>query len=150
MVPSTTARVVCLVPIALGITAAFGVNKCSVFASMLMPALLQTAARLAQASRHPLATALAREAQSTAPFAGTIEEPGQGVRAVVDGVEARLGSASFVRQRRILSSFPHRRESRAAFRISISATATASRYLRSRNACGSTLSKPCNPCAISP
>jgi Cu2+-exporting ATPase len=29
------------------------------------------------------------------PFAGAIEEPGQGVRAMVDGAEARLGSAAF-------------------------------------------------------
>ncbi len=36
MVPSTTARVACLVPITLGIIAAFGVNKRGAFASMLM------------------------------------------------------------------------------------------------------------------
>jgi sodium-dependent dicarboxylate transporter 2/3/5 len=43
MVPSTTARVACLVPITLGIIAAFGVNKRSVFASMLMITTVQTA-----------------------------------------------------------------------------------------------------------
>jgi len=59
------------------------------------PALLQTAARLALSSRHPLAMALAREAESAAPFEGAVEEPGQGVRAMVDGIEARLGSADF-------------------------------------------------------
>ena len=59
------------------------------------PALLQTAARLALSSRHPLAMALAREAESAAPFEGAVEEPGQGVRAMVDGMEARLGSADF-------------------------------------------------------
>ena len=36
LVPSTTARVACLVPITLGIIAAFGVNKRGTFASMLM------------------------------------------------------------------------------------------------------------------
>ena len=59
------------------------------------PTLLQMAARLALSSRHPLAMALAREADSAAPFDGAVEEPGQGVRATVDGTEARLGSADF-------------------------------------------------------
>jgi anion transporter len=43
LVPSTTARVACLVPITLGIIAAFGVNKRGVFASMLMITTVQTA-----------------------------------------------------------------------------------------------------------
>ena len=43
LVPSTTARVACLVPITLGIIAAFGVNKKSAFASMLMITTVQTA-----------------------------------------------------------------------------------------------------------
>jgi len=43
MVPSTTARVACLVPITLGIIAAFGVNKRGAFASMLMIVTVQTA-----------------------------------------------------------------------------------------------------------
>jgi len=59
------------------------------------PDLLQMAARLALSSRHPLAIALAREAASRKPFEGAVEQPGQGVRAVVAGVEARLGSAQF-------------------------------------------------------
>ena len=41
--PSTTARVACLVPITLGIIAAFGVNKKGAFASMLMITTVQTA-----------------------------------------------------------------------------------------------------------
>jgi Cu2+-exporting ATPase len=57
--------------------------------------LLECAARLAQSSKHPLAAALAREAKSSTPFDGAVEEPGQGVRAIVDGVEARLGSHAF-------------------------------------------------------
>ena len=43
LVPSTTARVACLVPITLGIIAAFGVNKNGAFASMLMITTTQTA-----------------------------------------------------------------------------------------------------------
>ena len=43
MVPSTTARVACLVPITLGIIAAFGVNRRGAFASMLMITTVQTA-----------------------------------------------------------------------------------------------------------
>ena len=43
LVPSTTARVACLVPIMLGIIAAFGVNKKGAFAGMLMITTVQTA-----------------------------------------------------------------------------------------------------------
>jgi sodium-dependent dicarboxylate transporter 2/3/5 len=43
MVPSTTARVSCLVPIMMGIVAAFGVNKKSAFAGMLLITTAQTA-----------------------------------------------------------------------------------------------------------
>ena len=43
LVPSTTARVACLVPITLGMIAAFGVSKKSTFASMLMITTVQTA-----------------------------------------------------------------------------------------------------------
>jgi P-type Cu2+ transporter len=57
--------------------------------------LLQKAARLALSSRHPLAAALARETATRAPFEGAVEEPGRGVRVVIDGVEARLGAAEF-------------------------------------------------------
>jgi Cu2+-exporting ATPase len=64
-------------------------------AGEVAPDLLATAARLALASRHPLAVAVAREAQDRRPLEGAIEEPGQGVRAVIGGVEARLGSAAF-------------------------------------------------------
>ncbi len=64
-------------------------------AAVLDQELLQMAARLALSSRHPLAVALSREAQMRTPFDAATEEPGQGVRAVIDGVEARLGSAGF-------------------------------------------------------
>jgi len=43
LVPSTTARVSCLVPITLGIIAAFGVDKKGAFAGMLMITTVQTA-----------------------------------------------------------------------------------------------------------
>jgi Cu2+-exporting ATPase len=59
------------------------------------PELLAMAARLALSSRHPLAAAVARHAAERKPYQGATEEPGQGVRAVVDGLEMRLGSAAF-------------------------------------------------------
>jgi anion transporter len=43
LVPSTTARVACLVPITLGIIAAFGLSRTSAFAGMLMITTVQTA-----------------------------------------------------------------------------------------------------------
>ena len=55
----------------------------------------EVAARLALSSRHPLATAVAREARIRTPIDGAVEEPGRGVRAVIDGTEARLGSPEF-------------------------------------------------------
>jgi Cu2+-exporting ATPase len=39
--------------------------------------------------------ALSREAAQRKPFDAATEEPGQGVRVIIDGVEARLGSAAF-------------------------------------------------------
>jgi len=51
--------------------------------------------RLALSSHHPLAAALARLARVRNLCAGAVEEPGQGVRAIIDGTDARLGSASF-------------------------------------------------------
>jgi Cu2+-exporting ATPase len=59
------------------------------------PELIETAARLALSSRHPLAAAVAREARNRVPYEGALEEPGQGVRATIDGAEARLGSFAF-------------------------------------------------------
>ncbi len=64
-------------------------------AAAIDPELLQLAARLALSSRHPLAVALAREGLSRIPYDGATEEPGQGVRAKLGGVAARLGSAEF-------------------------------------------------------
>jgi Cu2+-exporting ATPase len=59
------------------------------------PRVLEAAARLALSSRHPLAVALARHAAERIPYDDAIEEAGQGVRAIIDGSEARLGSLSF-------------------------------------------------------
>ncbi len=67
----------------------------AVDASAIDPALLERAARLALSSRHPLAVALARRARERVPYPGAIETPGEGVRAQIDGEEARLGSAKF-------------------------------------------------------
>src|SRR3954468_22150 len=64
-------------------------------ASEIAPDLLQRAARLALSSRHPLAVAVAREARERVPIEGAAEEPGQGVRAMIAGSEARLGSEAF-------------------------------------------------------
>jgi len=61
----------------------------------LDPDMIEKAARLGLSSRHPLAAAVAREARDRAPCEGAIEEPGQGVRALIGGVEARLGSRAF-------------------------------------------------------
>ncbi|TMJ02028.1 MAG: cadmium-translocating P-type ATPase [Alphaproteobacteria bacterium] len=64
-------------------------------AAKLPPDLLERAARLALSSRHPLAAAVAREARARIPCEGAIEEAGQGVRAMIDGAEARLGKPAF-------------------------------------------------------
>jgi Cu2+-exporting ATPase len=57
--------------------------------------MLSLAGRLALSSRHPLASAIRAEALGQRPLTDVTEETGQGVRAVVDGIEARLGSAAF-------------------------------------------------------
>jgi P-type Cu2+ transporter len=53
------------------------------------------AARLALSSRHPLARSLALQASASAPFAEVVEDVGSGVRTIIDGLEAKLGSASY-------------------------------------------------------
>lgn len=53
------------------------------------------AGQLALSSRHPLAAALARRQTGAKPLDGVTEEYGRGVRTMVDGVEARLGSPAF-------------------------------------------------------
>jgi Cu2+-exporting ATPase len=57
--------------------------------------VLALAGRLALASHHPVAAAVAGAAGAKAPLDGAVEEPGQGVRAAFEGRELRLGSPSF-------------------------------------------------------
>ena len=64
-------------------------------ATMIAPATLQLAARLARASHHPLARALAQHALVQEAPVGAEEIPGGGVKAVIGGDEVRLGSAAF-------------------------------------------------------
>ncbi|SDA34954.1 Cu2+-exporting ATPase [Methylobacterium sp. UNC378MF] len=56
---------------------------------------LSVAARLALSSRHPMAAALAKAADGAEPFPDAQEAAGLGVRAIVEAVELRLGSARF-------------------------------------------------------
>ncbi len=63
-------------------------------AAHIPSARLAVAGRLALASRHPLAAAVARAARAKTPL-NAIEEPGQGVRCEYQGVELRLGRPSF-------------------------------------------------------
>jgi P-type Cu2+ transporter len=53
------------------------------------------AGRLALASHHPVAAAVARAARAKAPLTGAEEVVGQGVRGLADGVEVKLGRPSF-------------------------------------------------------
>jgi P-type Cu2+ transporter len=57
--------------------------------------VLDLAGRLALASHHPVAAALARASNAKSPLDGIVEQPGQGVRGFVDGEEVRLGRPSF-------------------------------------------------------
>ena len=63
-------------------------------ADIIDPATQALAAQLAQASRHPLARAVAALTPN-APAIEAREEHGLGVSAMIDGVEARLGSVAF-------------------------------------------------------
>src|SRR4051794_1424235 len=57
--------------------------------------VLELAGRLALASHHPIAAAVARASNAKSPLPGILEKPGQGVHGFVDGVEIRLGKPSF-------------------------------------------------------
>lgn len=57
--------------------------------------IFELAGRLGLSSHHPVAAAVAQAAGAKAPIVGAVEEVGQGVRAVVDGIEIRLGRPSF-------------------------------------------------------
>ena len=60
-------------------------------AAAVDPRIMALAGRLALASRHPLAYAIARAAGARTPIEGAREEPGHGVLADLDGDELRLG-----------------------------------------------------------
>src|SRR6478735_5480593 len=64
-------------------------------AAGMAPEILELAGRLALSSHHPVARAVARASEAKSPLLGVTEEPGQGARAMRDGVELRLGSPSF-------------------------------------------------------
>jgi P-type Cu2+ transporter len=57
--------------------------------------VLDLAGRLALASHHPVAAAVARASNARSPLPGVVEEVGHGVRGFVDGQEVRLGKPSF-------------------------------------------------------
>lgn len=61
----------------------------------IRPEVLQAAARLARASRHPLARALADAAGSGPIASGAKEVAGSGLEAVADGLTQRLGNAQW-------------------------------------------------------
>lgn len=64
-------------------------------AAEIDPQVFAMAAQLAVSSRHPLAGAIARQQPGTQPLDGVTEEYGRGVRTMLDGIEARLGSPAF-------------------------------------------------------
>jgi P-type Cu2+ transporter len=57
--------------------------------------VFEIAGRVALASHHPVAAAVARAAKAKTPLAGIEEISGQGVQGFVDGREVRLGRPSF-------------------------------------------------------
>ncbi len=68
-------------------------------ASEISPSVIEDAARLARASKHPLSRALSAAAGPGPVAAGVREIPGQGLEAPTDSGWQRLGRASFVMQR---------------------------------------------------
>ncbi len=64
-------------------------------AASIPPHVFDLAGRLALASHHPVAAAVARAARATSPLAGAEEIAGQGVHGFADGIEVRLGRPSF-------------------------------------------------------
>ncbi|WKA25541.1 heavy metal translocating P-type ATPase [Bradyrhizobium roseum] len=57
--------------------------------------MFELAGRLALASHHPVAAAVARASGAKTPLADIEEIAGEGVKGVVDGIEVRLGRPSF-------------------------------------------------------
>jgi Cu2+-exporting ATPase len=64
-------------------------------AASIPKSVIELAGRLALASHHPVAAAVARAAKAKTPLAGVEEVAGQGVHGFVDGLEVRLGRPSF-------------------------------------------------------
>jgi Cu2+-exporting ATPase len=64
-------------------------------AGAVHPVLMAVAARLALSSHHPLASAIAAAGEGRTPFEDVEERSGEGVRATIRGIEARLGSPAF-------------------------------------------------------
>jgi P-type Cu2+ transporter len=64
-------------------------------AASIPPDVFDLAGRLALASHHPVAAAVARAAKTKTPLAGVEEIAGQGVRGFAEGLEVRLGRPSF-------------------------------------------------------
>jgi Cu2+-exporting ATPase len=71
--------------------AAFTVQE----ADRIDPAALESAARLARGSRHPLSRAIAELAGKGPAAEQLIETPGEGLEGLIDGVCARLGRAAW-------------------------------------------------------
>ena len=67
-----------------------------VLANAIAPSDLAAAAKLARASAHPLARALAQAAGEGPVAANVHEAPGQGLEAVIDGIACKLGSAAWI------------------------------------------------------
>jgi Cu2+-exporting ATPase len=57
--------------------------------------IFQLAGRIALASHHPVAAAIARAAEAKVPLPEAEEVPGQGVRGWLNGIELRFGKPSF-------------------------------------------------------
>ena len=75
--------------------------------------VLRRAGELALASNHPAAGAVARAANAKTPLVGASEEPGQGVRGEVGGVEVRLGRPGFCDAEQLAAECATRRRSLA-------------------------------------
>ena len=77
-------------------------------AAEIPDAAFELAGRLALASYHPVAAAVARAANAKAPLVGIEEIAGQGVHGVVDGIEVRLGRPSFCGADQLANEILHR------------------------------------------
>ena len=60
--------------------------------------VLGLAGQLALASHHPVAAAVARASNAKSPLAGAVEQPGQGVRGIVDGERGTARQAVVLRR----------------------------------------------------